>query len=87
MDSTAVEPALSRSRLERARAYVAGCVERGEIAGAVSLVARRDQVVQLACVGLRDIEAAKPMEPDTIFRIASMTSCFRASPLPSIVSA
>lgn len=37
------------------------------------LVARHDQVAQLACVGLRDIEAGRPMEPDTIFRIASMT--------------
>jgi CubicO group peptidase (beta-lactamase class C family) len=48
-------------------------VDRGEIAGAVMLVARQDRVAQLACVGLRDIEAGKPMEPDTIFRIASMT--------------
>jgi CubicO group peptidase (beta-lactamase class C family) len=64
---------LSSSGLERARRYVAGCVERGEIAGAVMLVSRHDQVAQLACVGLRDIEAGKPMEPDTIFRIASMT--------------
>jgi CubicO group peptidase (beta-lactamase class C family) len=64
---------LSTPGLEDARAYVAGCVERGEIAGAVSLVARLDQIELLDCVGLRDIEAAKPMEPDTIFRIASMT--------------
>ena len=64
---------LSGSGLERARAYVAACVERGEIAGAVMLVSRHDQVAQLACIGLRDIEAGKPMEPDTIFRIASMT--------------
>jgi CubicO group peptidase (beta-lactamase class C family) len=64
---------LSSSGLERARTYVAGCVERGEIAGAVMLVSRHDQVAQLACIGLRDIEAGKPMAPDTIFRIASMT--------------
>jgi len=64
---------LSSPGLERARAYVAACVERGEIAGAVVLVARHDQVAQLACIGLRDIEAGKPMRPDTIFRIASMT--------------
>ncbi len=73
MDPTAVDPGLSRSGLERARAYVAGCVDRGEIAGAVSLVARQRQAAQLPCVGLRDIEAGKAMEPDTIFRIASMT--------------
>jgi CubicO group peptidase (beta-lactamase class C family) len=61
------------SGLDPAREYVAGCVERGEIAGAVSLVARHDEVAEPVCVGLRDIEAAKPMEPATIFRIASMT--------------
>jgi CubicO group peptidase (beta-lactamase class C family) len=64
---------LAPSGLERARDYVAACVERGEIAGAVSLLARSGETAQLACVGLRDIEAAKPMEPDTIFRLASMT--------------
>jgi CubicO group peptidase (beta-lactamase class C family) len=64
---------LSTQVLDSARTYVAGCVERGEIAGAVTLVARDGQVAQLACVGLRDIEAGRLMEPDTIFRLASMT--------------
>lgn len=64
---------LSSPGLERASAYVGSCVQRGEIAGAVVLASRHDQVAQLACIGRRDIEAGKPMEPDTIFRIASMT--------------
>jgi len=64
---------LSRPGIERACAYVESCVERGEIAGAVMLVSRYDQVAKLACVGQRDVEAGLPMEPDTIFRIASMT--------------
>jgi len=64
---------LSSQGLERGRAHVAACVDRGEIAGAVMLVSRHDQVVQLACVGMRDIEAGLPMTPDTIFRMASMT--------------
>ena len=37
------------------------------------LASRHDQVAQLACVGMREIEAGLPMESDTIFRIASMT--------------
>jgi CubicO group peptidase (beta-lactamase class C family) len=64
---------LSSPGLERAFAYVGSCVERGEIAGAVMLVSRHDQVAQLACIGQRDIDAGLPMERDTIFRIASMT--------------
>ncbi len=64
---------LASAGLERAGEHVAGCVERGEIAGAVTVLTRHDEVVQLACVGQRDIEAGLPMEQDTIFRVASMT--------------
>jgi CubicO group peptidase (beta-lactamase class C family) len=59
--------------LERARAHVESSVGRGEIAGAVLLVTRHHRIAQLASVGMRDVEAGLPMEPDTIFRIASMT--------------
>ncbi len=64
---------MSSQGLERASAFVESSVERGDIAGAVVLAARHEQVAQLACIGLRDIEAGLPMEPDTIFCIASMT--------------
>ncbi len=73
MPSTPEDVGLSGEGLERARAHVASAVERGEIAGAVVLAMRRDQIAQLACVGLRDIEAGLPMEPETIFCVASMT--------------
>jgi CubicO group peptidase (beta-lactamase class C family) len=55
---------------------VQSCVDHGEIAGAVVLVSRHDQVALRASIGLRDIEAGLPMELDTIFRIASMTKPF-----------
>ena len=73
MPAAAEDAGLSSPGLERARAYVAACVERGEIGGAVVVVSRHDQVAQMTCVGLRDIEAGLPMTPDTIFRLASMT--------------
>jgi len=73
MPTTPEDVGLSSAGLARARAHVEGSVQRGEIAGAVVLASRHDQVAQLACTGLRDIEAGLPMEPDTIFRIASMT--------------
>src|SRR5262245_55297564 len=44
-----------------------------QIAGGVALVSRKGKVLVDAAVGLRDIEANKPMTRDTIFRIASMT--------------
>ena len=64
---------MSSSRLARLDRAMRGYVERGEIAGVVSLVARRGKVVHFSTVGDRDAEARAPMAPDTIFRIASMT--------------
>jgi CubicO group peptidase (beta-lactamase class C family) len=64
---------LSRPGLRRVRRFLATSVDRGEVAGAVGLVAGYDRVVISACVGLRDIEADGPMAVDTIVRLASMT--------------
>ncbi len=73
MPTSPEDVGLSSPGLERARGYVESAVRRGEIAGAVVLVSRHDEVAQLACIGLRDIEAGLPMAPDTIFCVASMT--------------
>lgn len=48
-------------------------VDAHEIAGAVTLVASRDQILHLGTVGLADVAAAKPMPADALFWIASMT--------------
>src|SRR5688572_3317893 len=48
-------------------------VDETEVAGAVTLVASREKVIQVDAVGRADIAGEKPMQPDTIFWIASMT--------------
>lgn len=48
-------------------------IARNEIAGAVTVVAGRDGLRHLECTGLADVGARKPMTPDTVFWIASMT--------------
>ena len=48
-------------------------VDQNEVAGAVTLIASRDKVIQVDAVGRADIAGEKPMQPDTIFWIASMT--------------
>src|SRR5882757_421887 len=58
--------------LARMSAPARNAVATGDIPGAVSLVWRRGELLQLETVGLRDIEAKLPVERDTIFRIASM---------------
>ncbi len=57
----------------RIRERMQGFVDRGEIAGSVTLVGDGDKVLSLECVGSRDREAKGLMTPETIFRIASMT--------------
>lgn len=64
---------VSSERLQRIKTIMQGYVERGEFAGTLTLVARRGRVVHLECTGWADMEAQKPIEPDTIFRIYSMT--------------
>ncbi len=47
--------------------------ELGEIAGAVALIWREGQVIDVTTVGKRDLMSGLPVERDTIFRIPSMT--------------
>lgn len=64
---------LSSERLVRIRPAIEKHIADDKIAGAVSLIARRGEVVYSDCVGLMDREANAPMRPDAIFRIYSMT--------------
>jgi len=64
---------LASQRLARIVPVIAKYIDDDKIAGAVTLVARRGQVVALDCVGVMDRASRKPMRPDTIFRIHSMT--------------
>ncbi len=64
---------MSAERLARIRPAIGKYIAEDKIAGAVTLVARRGQVVHLEAVGLMDRENGKAMRTDTIFRIYSMT--------------
>ncbi|MGE3309968.1 MAG: serine hydrolase domain-containing protein [Limisphaerales bacterium] len=48
-------------------------IASNEISGAVTVVVSREGVVHLETSGLADIAAKRPMQPDTLFWIASMT--------------
>ncbi len=64
---------LSSERLERIAGAVQHSIDQKRIAGAVTLVARRGHVAWLKAQGMMDREAGKPMQPDAIFRICSMS--------------
>ena len=51
-------------------------VDRGEIAGAVLLVADKDKVLHLSAVGVSDLATGRKQMTDDIFWIASMTKPF-----------
>ena len=67
------EVGLSEERLEGISSTTQKFVDEGQVAGAVTLVARRGKVAHFEAYGMMDIEADKPMQKDTIFRIYSMT--------------
>jgi CubicO group peptidase (beta-lactamase class C family) len=65
-------------RLKMIPARLRSSVERGTMAGAVTLVARRGEVVSLEAVGFQDVESRRPMRTDTIFDTRSVTKVVTA---------
>ena len=71
-----VEPeavGFSLERLSRIDKVMETHIAQQKIAGGVTLLARHGKIAHLGVYGMMDVEAGKPMTPDTIFRIASMT--------------
>lgn len=64
---------VSLERLDRLHKGMQGFVDRKEVSGIVTLVARDGKVVDVHAVGFQDVEKNLPMKTDAIFRIASMT--------------
>ncbi len=60
-------------RLQRLDAVIQDHVDRKQLAGGIMFIARDGQTAHLRTYGMQDIEAARPMAPDAIFRIASMS--------------
>ena len=48
-------------------------IGKNEIAGAVTVVISKDQILHLESNGFADVAAKRAMMPDTLFWIASMT--------------
>ncbi len=63
----------SSKRLARIDASMQRYVDEKKLAGIVTLIARKGRVVHFEKFGMADIEAGKPMQFDSIFRIYSMT--------------
>ncbi len=60
-------------------------VEAKTLAGAVSLVASKDKILNLEAVGFADVSARKPMTADALFWIASQSKPMTATALMMLV--
>jgi CubicO group peptidase (beta-lactamase class C family) len=64
---------LSAARLDRVRNWMHHWVDSGRLAGMVTVVMRKGELAFAETAGKADLERNRPMRPDSIFRIYSMT--------------
>jgi CubicO group peptidase (beta-lactamase class C family) len=64
---------MSSERLQRVTQRMQEYIDKGQVAGAVTLIARHGKIVQYEALGYRNREAKVPMQKDDIFVIMSMT--------------
>ena len=69
----------------RVRSAMQRFVDEKEIAGAVAIVGDANGLLAIESVGNREIEGRHPMQPDALFRIASMTKPITAIALMILV--
>jgi CubicO group peptidase (beta-lactamase class C family) len=67
------EVGLSSGRLGRISDHLRRYVDAGKLAGTLTLVARRGKIAYCEPLGHLEVERKRPVAPDSIFRIYSMT--------------
>jgi len=70
------EGGMNRDRLEHLQAVVRADIASGLYHGAVFIVARGGKVALEACIGSHDAGQKKPLQPDSVFSIFSITKAF-----------
>ena len=76
LDLTVVKPetvGFSSERLERLHTLIQDEVDKKQLAGAVTILARHGKVVEYRTYGKKDLASGAPITKDTIFRDYSMT--------------
>jgi len=76
IDMNVVKPeteGFSSERLENLHALMQGNVDRKELPGAVTILARHGKVIDYRVYGFKDLESGAKLEKDSIFRDFSMT--------------
>ena len=64
---------VSAKRLEEIAPALQSYVDKGQLPGFLTVIARKGKIAHFETIGMRDVENKKPVEDDTIFRIYSMS--------------
>jgi len=78
---------LGSSTWTKLDAVMQSYVDQGKVAGMSYLIQQGNELVHSAARGVMDVDAGKPMQTDTIFRIASMTKPVTAVGVMMLVEA
>lgn len=81
VDIDPAEAGFDGERLRRIDRHFARYVDAGLLPGYLAVVSRHGRIAHVASHGSRDLEVGAPVEPDTIWRIFSMTK-----PITSVVA-
>ena len=73
IDARPEDVGLSTPRLARVTHWMRRWVESGRLPGLLVAIVRDNRLAWLEAYGCRDVDARHPVEPDTIYRIYSMT--------------
>ena len=73
VDTRPEDVGLSTARLARIAQWMRRWVDSGKLPGLLVAVVRDDRLAWFETCGHRDVESGRPVEPDTIYRIYSMT--------------
>jgi CubicO group peptidase (beta-lactamase class C family) len=73
LDTTPESVGVSSNRLRDIDTAMQGFVDQGKIAGIATLIARRNKIVHLGCFGKLDLATNRPIQPDSLFRLYSLT--------------
>ncbi|HZD11670.1 MAG TPA: serine hydrolase domain-containing protein [Candidatus Binatia bacterium] len=73
------------SDMERIQPAMQGYIDEGKIAGISTVAIRQGEIIHSGCYGMLDIEAGKPLQPDSIFRIYSLTKPITAVALLMLI--
>ena len=64
---------VSTEQLKEIAPALQGYVDKGQLPGFLTVIARKGKIAHFETIGMRDVENKKPVEADTIFRIYSMS--------------